>query len=498
MGDIVFFLFDKSLDLILFGSNLWYDFMHSEHYDIIAGSLTSLLIVYSCFRFVKFWTSSYHGNYYKSGAHEQYFENCLSPIQPADRDWVTYNIHVKESLERRFDCIPKEDITLYLQSTYDKYSYNQKEEEARYEYLDSVNIPYINPTQIDSTTENFLQKKEYVINEFIENRLNSKFQHYIEYFDFKGWDLILKAEDFTNNGEWTYFMLISIYLAFYLFIYLFLTVFIKKWSYWIKPFSFITMFSYVWNSNLLISFAEAKPAQINFQDPATPLAEGIIDIHHHIFFFLILVFIAVSWVLYKIVITFWSKLDNKMIFLLSHLRVTHHTLLEVVWTIVPTIILYFIAVPSFYLLYSIDEILDPSITLKAVGHQWYWSYEYSDYKIDFDNINYDSYMLPEDELVLGQLRLLEVDNPVVLPINTHVRLLVTAADVLHCWAVPSLGVKIDAVPGRLNQASIYLKRLGTFYGQCSEICGVNHGFMPIVVKSVRLENYISWIINKIN
>lgn len=252
------------------------------------------------------------------------------------------------------------------------------------------------------------------------------------------------------------------------------------------------------NLNWLNVLAEAKPHQINFQDPATPLAEGIIDIHHHIFFFLIIVFVAVVWVLYKIVIDFWYNVNSKMLFLLSHLRVTHHTLLEIIWTIVPTIILYLIAVPSFYLLYSIDEILDPSITLKAIGHQWYWSYEYSDYKMDFDVINYDSYMLPEDELELGQLRLLEVDNPVVLPINTHVRLLVTATDVLHCWAVPSLGVKIDAVPGRLNQASIYLKRLGTFYGQCSEICGVNHGFMPIVVKSVRLENYISWIINKVS
>lgn len=144
-----------------------------------------------------------------------------------------------------------------------------------------------------------------------------------------------------------------------------------------------------------------------------------------------------------------------------------------------------------------DEIIDPTITLKAIGHQWYWSYEYSDYKINFETLAFDSYMLPEDELTWAQLRLLEVDNPIVLPVNTHVRLIVTATDVLHCWAVPSLGVKIDAVPGRLNQASIYLKRLGTFYGQCSEICGVNHGFMPIVVKSVKLDNYISWIINKI-
>lgn len=249
--------------------------------------------------------------------------------------------------------------------------------------------------------------------------------------------------------------------------------------------------------------AEAYPHQIDFQDPATPIAEGIIDIHHHVMFFLVITFIFVIWVLYRIMYTFWyeinfsSKNGNWKLYLLSKLRLTHHTTIELVWTILPSIILYLIAVPSFLLLYSMDEIIDPTITLKAIGHQWYWSYEYSDYKINFETLEFDSYMLPEEDLNLGQLRLLEVDNPIVLPINIHIRLIVTATDVLHCWAVPSLGVKVDAVPGRLNQGSIYLKRLGTFYGQCSEICGVNHGFMPIVVKSVKLNSYISWIINKI-
>lgn len=251
------------------------------------------------------------------------------------------------------------------------------------------------------------------------------------------------------------------------------------------------------------TIAESEFAQTTFQDPATPIAEGIIDIHHHVFFFLIVVFIAVSWVLYKIVHNFSYKITNGGtnnfvdLYLLSNLRLTHHTVLELIWTIIPSIILYLIAVPSFLLLYSMDEIIDPTITLKAIGHQWYWSYEYSDYKVNFDTLAFDSYMLPEEDLELGQLRLLEVDNPIVLPVNTHVRVIVTAADVLHCWAVPSLGIKVDAVPGRLNQGSIYLKRLGIFYGQCSEICGVNHGFMPIVVKSVKLDNYISWILNKI-
>jgi cytochrome c oxidase subunit 2 len=159
----------------------------------------------------------------------------------------------------------------------------------------------------------------------------------------------------------------------------------------------------------------------------------------------------------------------------------------------------FVAVPSFALLYSIDEILDPAVTLKVVGHQWYWSYEYSDYSSeDGETINFDSYMIPEDDLSdMGQLRLLEVDNRVILPINTHIRVIVTAADVLHCWGIPSFAMKVDACPGRLNQTSLFIKRAGTFYGQCSEICGVNHGFMPIVVEGVELEDYVTWIYNKL-
>ena len=167
------------------------------------------------------------------------------------------------------------------------------------------------------------------------------------------------------------------------------------------------------------------------------------------------------------------------------------------WTVTPSLILMVIAVPSFALLYSMDEIVNPSITLKAIGHQWYWTYELSDYSTADDaSIVFDSYMIPEDDLTLGQLRLLEVDNRVVLPVHTHVRVIVTAADVLHSWAVPSLGVKCDAVPGRLNQTSFFLQREGVFYGQCSEICGANHGFMPIVVEGVSLDEYISWVSNK--
>jgi|TARA_Y100000389_G_scaffold202965_1_gene249906 cytochrome c oxidase subunit 2 len=234
------------------------------------------------------------------------------------------------------------------------------------------------------------------------------------------------------------------------------------------------------------------PWQIGFQDPATPIAQGIQDLHHDICFFMVVILTFVIWMLCRTLWHFhWTKnpVPSKII---------HGTVIEVAWTVTPSLILMVIAVPSFALLYSMDEIVDPSITLKAIGHQWYWTYELSDYSnSDEASIVFDSYMIPEDDLTLGQLRLLEVDNRVVLPVQTHVRVIVTAADVLHSWAVPSLGVKCDAVPGRLNQTSFFLQREGVFYGQCSEICGANHGFMPIVVEGVSLDEYISWISNKL-
>lgn len=236
----------------------------------------------------------------------------------------------------------------------------------------------------------------------------------------------------------------------------------------------------------------ATPWQLSFQDPASPIMEGIIDLHHDIFFFIMFILLFVMWMLFRTVFHFYytrSAIPKKII---------HGTTIEVAWTITPSFILIAIAVPSFALLYAMDEYVYPAITVKAIGHQWYWTYEYSDYtSTDDSSIVFDSYMVPEEDLELGQLRLLEVDNRVVLPIQTHVRMIITSADVLHSWAVPSLGVKCDAVPGRLNQISMYINRQGVFYGQCSELCGANHGFMPIVVEGVSLQNYISWIANKI-
>lgn len=245
---------------------------------------------------------------------------------------------------------------------------------------------------------------------------------------------------------------------------------------------------------------------IGFQDAATPIMEGIVDLHNHIMFYGVLILIFVGFMLTSILFDFYktfifpeSVADLKFRELaLEGNALTHGTVLEIVWTIIPSLILLSIAVPSFSLLYSMDEVIDPSLTMKVIGHQWYWSYEYSDYEmVKGSTLNFDSYMLPASDLVVGQFRLLDVDNATVLPVRTHIRVLVTATDVLHSWAVPSLGIKIDAVPGRLNQVSLFIKREGVFYGQCSEICGVNHGFMPIAVKAVTLKSYLNWINSRI-
>jgi len=211
-------------------------------------------------------------------------------------------------------------------------------------------------------------------------------------------------------------------------------------------------------------------------------------LHHDLMFVLSIIGTAVTWLLLRTTYIFYHK-SNPV-----PSNITHGTTIEVIWTITPSIILMVIAVPSFALLYSIDEVIDPSITLKAIGHQWYWSYEYGDYSNENqESISFDSYMISDDDLEKGQIRLLEVDNRVVLPVKTHIRALVTSADVLHSWAIPSLGVKMDACPGRLNQVSIFIKRKGTFFGQCSELCGVQHGFMPIVIESISYEDYVSWV-----
>nr|AQM57879.1 cytochrome c oxidase subunit II [Dendrolimus kikuchii]AWT58400.1 cytochrome c oxidase subunit II [Dendrolimus kikuchii] len=221
-------------------------------------------------------------------------------------------------------------------------------------------------------------------------------------------------------------------------------------------------------------------SNLNLQNGASPLMEQIIFFHDHTLIILIMITILVGYLMINL---FFNNYINR--FLLEG------QMIELIWTILPAITLIFIALPSLRLLYLLDELNNPLITLKSIGHQWYWSYEYS----DFFNVEFDSYMIPSNELSSNGFRLLDVDNRIVLPLNNQIRIMVTATDVIHSWTIPALGVKVDANPGRLNQTNFFLNRPGLFFGQCSEICGANHSFMPIVIESVPINNFINWINN---
>jgi cytochrome c oxidase subunit 2 len=254
----------------------------------------------------------------------------------------------------------------------------------------------------------------------------------------------------------------------------------------------IILFLFIYILTPIIYNDAPESWQCLVQDPATPDSEGITFFYNYLLVFMVIIGVFVCYMLLVIIIKF-KKRKNKT----QKVEIfTHSSLLEIIWTILPAFILALIAIPSFKLLYSLDDFTNPDVTLKVIGHQWYWSYEFSDYRnIDYNTTagnNFDSYMVSTNELKEGAFRLLEVDNDVKLPIQSHIRLLVTASDVIHSWAIPSFGLKVDACPGRLSQASIFLKREGYFYGQCSEICGINHGFMPIVVNSVNQIEFLLW------
>nr|AAU01165.1 cytochrome oxidase subunit II [Papilio lormieri] len=221
-------------------------------------------------------------------------------------------------------------------------------------------------------------------------------------------------------------------------------------------------------------------SNLNLQNSASPLMEQIIFFHDHTLIILIMITILVGYLMMNL---FFNKYINR--FLLEG------QMIELIWTIIPTITLIFIALPSLRLLYLLDELNNPLITLKSIGHQWYWSYEYS----DFNNVEFDSYMTNYDQSNINNFRLLDVDNRIILPMNNQIRIMVTATDVIHSWTIPSLGVKIDANPGRLNQTNLFINRPGIFFGQCSEICGANHSFMPIMIESISIKNFINWINN---
>ena len=220
--------------------------------------------------------------------------------------------------------------------------------------------------------------------------------------------------------------------------------------------------------------------QWGFQDAASPMIEQLIFFHDHAMLVLVIIIRLLS---YAAV----SLISNRFV---SRSRLERQEI-ETIWTILPAIVLVFLALPSLRLLYLLDEVEEPALTIKAVGHQWYWRYEYS----DFLNLEFDSYIIPIEDLEVGDYRLLDVDHRSVVPIKTKVRVLVTAADVLHSWTVPSLGVKADAVPGRLNQLSFFSNYPGVFYGQCSEICGANHSFIPIVLEVVDSNSFVNWILS---
>nr|AWV83447.1 cytochrome oxidase subunit II [Kikihia muta]WMV00248.1 cytochrome oxidase subunit II [Kikihia sp. 'muta east'] len=219
---------------------------------------------------------------------------------------------------------------------------------------------------------------------------------------------------------------------------------------------------------------------INMQDAVSPLMEQLMFFHDHVLVILIMITIVVA---YMMIMLMLNKIINRLLL--------EGQLIEFIWTLLPAMTLIFIALPSLRLLYMLDEINNPLLTLKIIGHQWYWSYEYS----DFSDVEFDSYMKSMNEMNKNEFRLLDVDNRVILPFNIQVRLLISSFDVIHSWAMPSMSLKVDAVPGRLNQMSMLISRPGVSYGQCSEICGANHSFMPIVIESISMKMFIKWLIN---
>ena len=228
-----------------------------------------------------------------------------------------------------------------------------------------------------------------------------------------------------------------------------------------------------------------EPFQLGTQDPGTENMEWLINLHNYVMADLIIVLVVIIGLLtglftqkHGITLNFTK---TKAIFS-SNRIFSHSKFLEIFWTVLPAFTLLVIASPTFNLLYALDDLADPGLILKITAHQWYWSYEYALSLNDI--INFDAYLIKTEDLNFGSLRLLETTERLKLPYSTHVRLLITSADVLHSWTIPSFGIKVDACPGRLTQASIFIKRAGLYFGQCSEICGVNHGFMPIVVKSL--------------
>ena len=244
----------------------------------------------------------------------------------------------------------------------------------------------------------------------------------------------------------------------------------------------LTILATIYSTSVLAN--QPKQWQLGFQDSASQSMTEIVSFHNNI---LLPIIIAISvFVLFLMIYTCIrfraSKNPNPS-------KTTHNVAVEVLWTLIPCLILIVMAVPSFKILYKQDTIPKVDLTIKAIGYQWYWGYEYPD-----ENIIFESYMIKEEELKENQPRLLTVDNEVVVPVNKVVKVLITANDVLHAWALPSFGVKRDAIPGRINETWFKAEKVGTYYGQCSELCGIQHAFMPITVRVVSEEDYAEWLL----
>lgn len=251
--------------------------------------------------------------------------------------------------------------------------------------------------------------------------------------------------------------------------------------------AFITAFA-VMALNMGTAFAAGEgqpdPWQFGFQEAFSPVAHRMHDFHNLLLWIITIITVFVLLLMIYVVIRFNRKANP------TPSKTSHNTMIEVIWTVAPVLILIVIAIPSFSLLYYGDRVEKADMTLKAIGYQWYWGYEY----VDEDGLAFDAVMVEEEDLKPGQPRLLTADNMVVLPVDTNIRLLVTAEDVLHSWAMPAFGVKMDAVPGRLNETWVRIEKEGMYYGQCSELCGARHGFMPIAIKAVSKEEYKAWLV----
>lgn len=249
----------------------------------------------------------------------------------------------------------------------------------------------------------------------------------------------------------------------------------------------LTIFAYFMCLPVVSALADnlPKPTQLNLKAPATPQMERIVSFHNGLLILITVIVVFVTALLIWVAIRYNKKANP------TPSKTTHNVPLEIVWTLLPALIVAIIAFPSFKMLYYLDRSDNIEMTLKITGYQWYWGYEYPDH----DNISFLSYMIPEDEVDegKGQKRLLSTDNVVVLPTDTNIALQITSADVIHAFTIPDFGVKKDAVPGRLNETWVRIEKPGTYYGQCSQICGVNHAYMPIEIKAVPKEEFEAWI-----